>query len=342
MKSTIIIFFLFLQSSFLPAQTVTVQTVEVCAGQEVFLPVTASFLANVGALTLYIGFDTTNLSFISIENIDPQLSGMSANLMTSPMQLAFAWSNTTAINFINEKLFDIKFISNGQSAPVFYNTGCEIADPSGTTIPTTFNNGAINAGLPIIELQPTNTTVTEGEQVQFSVLSTNSITFFWRESQDQGTSWLVLEDDDTYSGTHSSQLSIHNIPLSFNNYQYQCVLSGATCQNYSNPAILTVDELTTVAPGLNIDNENISISPVPFSDQTTVKYYMPADGDARLMIMNCVGQIVTEIALPSQQKGYHHILLNTRDWHSGVYFVKMSLYIAHKNLTKIIKTIKNT
>jgi hypothetical protein len=342
MKSTITIFFLFLQCSFLPAQTVTVQTVEVCAGQEVFLPVTANSLANVGALTLYIGFDSTNLSFVSIENIDPQLSGMSANLMTSPMQLAFAWSNTTAINFINEKLFDIKFISNGQSAPVFYNTGCEIADPSGTAIPTTYNNGAINAGQPIIELQPTNTTVTEGEPVQFSILSTNTISYFWRESQDQGTSWLVLEDDGTYTGTHSSQLFIHNVPLSFNNYQYQCVVSGAICQNYSNPAILTVDELTTVASGLNIDNKSISISPVPFSDQTTVNYYMSADGDARLMVMNCVGQIVSEIELPSQQKGYHHILLNTRNWHPGVYFVKISLNFTQKEFIKIIKTIKNT
>jgi hypothetical protein len=327
----------------LPAQTVTIETVEVCAGQEVFLPVTAASLENVGALTLYIGFDTTNLVFSSIENIDPQLSGMSANLMTTPPQLAFAWSNTTAINFTNGKLFDIKFISNGQSASVFYNPGCEIADPSGTAIPAAYGNGAINSGLPVITLQPGNSTITEGGQTVFTVISPNATSFFWRESQDQGTSWMTLEDEGIYSGTHSPQLSIGPVPLNYNNYQFQCVLSGATCQIYSTPATLHVDELTgSFELSSDFKHKSISISPVPFTDQTTVSFNMPADGDARLQVTDCMGQIISEIELPSQQKGYHHILFDTRAWHPGVYFITMSLNIAHERSFKVVKTIKNT
>jgi hypothetical protein len=344
MKSTFTIFFLlFLQCSFLPAQTVTIQTVEVCAGQEVFLPVTAASLVNVGALTLYIGFDTNNLSFVSIENVDPQLSGMSTNLMTAPSQLAFAWSNTTAINFTNGKLFDIKFISTGQSALVYYNPGCEIADPSGTAIPATYGNGAINSGVPLILSQPANSIITEGGHTVFTVISSNTGSYFWRESQDFGTSWITLEDEGIYSGTHTSQLSVGPVPLSYNNYQFQCVLAGTICQTYSVPATLQVDELTG-SSDLSSDRENksIYISPVPFTDHTTVNFNMPADGDARLQVVNSVGQIISEIELPFQQKGYHHILLDTRDWNPGVYFIRLTLNIAHGKSFKTVKTIKNT
>ncbi len=323
------------------AQTISINSAEVCAGQEVLLPVTGSSLANVGALTLYIGFDTTNLTFTSIENIDPQLTGMSTNMMSFPSQLAFAWSSTSAINFSNAKLFDLKFVSNGQTAPVFYNPGCELADPSGTTIPATYTNGAILNGIPLISTQPHDTSVNEGGHASFSAGSSGTGNFFWRESQDNGTSWLTLEDDGIYSGTHTSGLSISPVPLSFNNFQYQCVLSGQACQALTVPVTLKVGTLTSNDNLLSATVKNLRIAPVPFNDHATLEFTMPETGTASIQVMNCLGQTVFEITMPSQTKGPQYILLHTSEWQPGVYFIKFMLILASDQSTQIIKTIKN-
>ena len=340
MKSKVVFFFLFFQCYFMSAQTITINTVEVCAAQEVLLPVTCTSLLNVGALTLYIGFDTTKLSFVSVENIDPQLAGMSTNLMTSPTQLAFAWSNPTPIGFQAGKMFDIKFITNGQSTPVYYNPGCEIADPSGSAIPATYADGSLISGLPVLSMQPKDTTIIEGGQSFFTLLSPNAVSYFWKESQDNGTSWLTLEDGGIYSGTHSPELSIFPVPLSFNNHQYQCVLTRGNCTEQSIPATLFVDALTSAESPSN-HRKNIFISPVPFSDHTTVSIDMPEDGRAQIQVSNCLGQFVSEIELPHLEKGHHHIFLNTSDWRPGVYFLRFALILAHETSPQVIKTIKN-
>lgn len=324
------------------AQTINISTVEVCAGQEVFLPVTASALSNVGAITLYIGFDTTNLTFSSIENVDPQLTGMSANIMTLPSQLAFAWSNTVPINFVNDKLFDIKFISNGQSGAVTYNSGCEIADPMGAVIPAVYVNGAINAGQPVIEIQPKDTTLAEGGHAYFSLFSPNAISYFWKESQDQGTSWLTLEDDGIYSGTHSPVLSISPVPLSYDKNQYQCVLIRESCLAFSSTVILSVDKLTSDNSTLFPEYKNLIVSPVPFSDHTNVEFTLTENNNVLIQVMNCMGQIISEVNLPSQSKGHHHILLNTSVWRPGAYFLKFTLVNTIHQPYQVVKIIKYT
>jgi hypothetical protein len=342
MKNKLLFFFLFLQYSFLSAQTLTINTVEVCAAQEVLLPVTSSSLLNIGALTLYIGFDTTNLSFVSIENVDPQLSGMSTNMMAAPSQIAFAWSSTSAINFTDGKMFDLKFSSTGQTAQVFYNPGCEIADPNGATISVTYTNGLVNDGLPVISAQSNDTSVTEGGHAMFSVSSANAIAYFWKESQDNGTSWLTLEDDATYSGTHTNNLSISPVPLSFNNNQYQCVLSGENCQAITAPVKLSVGTLTSSGNVPDPCKKFIQISPVPFTDHTTIEFTLPENGSAYIQVLDCLGRSVDEITLPALLKGYHHIALSTSDWHPGVYFIKIMLIHANEQSPQLIKVIKNT
>ncbi|MDP1622509.1 MAG: cohesin domain-containing protein [Bacteroidales bacterium] len=323
------------------AQTININQVDVCAGQEVLLPVTGASLLNVGAITLFIGFDTTNLTYLSIENIDPQLTGMSMNMMTSPSQLAFAWSSTTPINFPSDKLFDLKFISSGQSAPVYFNSGCEFANPVGGVIPVIYSAGAVTSNLPTIVIQPTDTTIIEGGHAIFTVGSPNALSYFWMESQDHGTSWLTLEDDGTYTGTHTDKLSIYPVPLSFDRNQYQCVLIRENCQITSIPVMLSVDALTSAETLNNPDIKDLFISPVPFNDHATIEFTMPSDGNARILALSCVGQIVSEIDLPAYPKGHHHILLNTSDWRPGIYFVKLIMTYSNQKSFKVIKSIKN-
>ncbi|MCX6267693.1 MAG: T9SS type A sorting domain-containing protein [Bacteroidetes bacterium] len=341
MKSNFIFFLLFIQCSFMSAQTININTVEVCAGQEVLLPVTAVSVSNVGALTLYISFDTTTLAFISVENLNPQLDGMSVNMMTNPLQLACAWSSTTPINLLNDKIFDLKFISNEQSSPVFYNPGCEIADPAGVVIPVVYTNGAVNSGLPVILTQPKDTLMTEGGQATFSVFSPNASSFTWMEFQNHGTSWHALPDSGIYSGTHTQELSIFPVPLSFDNNKYQCVLLNNDCQAISETATLSVDALAATENFPTPDHKDLIVSPVPFNNNTNIEFTLHENCNVMIQVMNCMGQLVSEINLPSQQTGHHHILLNTIEWHSGIYFLKFTGTFSNEQINRVVKIIKS-
>jgi hypothetical protein len=341
MKSKVIFFFLLIPCSFLSAQTLNINTIEVCAGQEVFLPVTAASLTNVGAITLFIGFDTTNLTYVSIENIDPQLTGMSMNMMTLPAQLAFAWSSTTPSSFLNDKLFDLKFVTNGQTSTVSFNPGCEIADPLGSVIPVQYSNGAINSSLPIVLVQPKDSTITEGNRVSFTVSSPNAVSYFWKESLDQGTSWTTLDDGGIYSGTNSDVLSIFPTPLSYDKNQYQCVLIKENCVAISVAAVLSVDALTSTEDVSGPGKKNLSISPAPFTDHINAAFNLPVSGNALLQVMNLIGEKIIEIDLPAQNKGLHNILLNTSGWPSGMYFFTLTMTSRDKKIHQIVKAIKS-
>jgi len=323
------------------AQTLTINVAEVCAEQEVLLPVTAASMLNVGAITLFIGFDTTKLTFISIENIDPQLSGMSTNMMTVPSQLAFAWSSTSAINFDDGKMFDLKFMSNGQTTPVYFNPGCEIADPAGIIIPVVLTNGSVNSDIPEISGQPADTTVTEGGQAHFSVISTNTVSYSWNESLDNGNSWHPLEDGGIYSGTHTGTISISPVPLLFNNNQYQCIMLSENCMAKSGSATLYVQELISSVSGINPEKNSFFISRVPFSDDVRIDYTLPEPGTASVMEIDCMGKIVTEIDLPIQTDGRHHIIVNTSGQHPVIYFFKFTMILKNRISVKVEKYIKN-
>jgi hypothetical protein len=340
-KRIIIILFLAIQSYFLTAQTTSIDSLEVCAAQEVLLPVKASNLLNVGALTLYVGFDTTNLTFISVENIDPQIQGMTINLMTNPTQLAFAWSNTLPVNFSDNKMFDIKFHSNGNTGEVIFNSNCEISDTGGVVLAVNFLDGIVSSGLPVILMNPANTLVVEGSLATFNVSAENTLNFSWRESQDNGSSWLVLDDNEIYSGTKTPNLNIHNTPLDFDGYLYQCVLSKNACQLYSNYALLNVDELTSVKTGNEPQLADLIVSPVPCHDFLSVKYKNPFPCDVEFVLSNEGGQPVKRFFFRQQSVGFQYITLPIVNLAKGLYILNVYSFGDNRNCQKSFKIVKN-
>jgi hypothetical protein len=342
-KRYLIIVFLAIQSCFLTAQTASIETLEVCAAQEVLIPVMASSISNVGALTLYVGFDTINLSYISVENIDPQIEGLTVNLMSNPTQIAFAWSNTSPVNFSNNKLFDLKFYSNGINGQVIFNNGCEISDTGGVVVPVTYIDGSVNSGLPVIISDPSDTTVLEGSNAGFHIAADNTMFFSWRESQDNGTSWITLDDNDFYSGTKTAHLTVINTPLNFNGYLYQCVLSTNVCQITSEDALLSVDELTSSEVIVNTEKNRISLAPVPCYDYLLVDVDFPDCKTGLLKVINVAGKIVKSIPFRPCEVGIQHITLTTDDLSAGNYtlvVIAENGYVAGKSFIKSEKLNK--
>lgn len=315
--------FLTLLSYSVTAQTASIDSLDVCAAQEVILPVNGASLLNVGAMTLYIGFDTINLTYDTVENIDPQVEGLTVNLMTNPMQIAFAWSNTVPANFPNNKLFDIIFISNGNNAEVHFNANCEISDTNGVVIPTTFLNGAIVSGMPQISQNPSDTTVDEGNTATFKVGAGNTNEYLWRESTDNGVTWLVLDDNNIYSGTKTNQLTIFNTPLAFNNNLYQCVLNASSCMLISASAKLTVEEII----GTDQKTRNVSsalIFPNPFRDSFNIRFYSPSSSEIEFSLTDECGHLIKRFPFRQISAGIQYIPFETGNLKNGVYYLRMT------------------
>jgi hypothetical protein len=127
--------------------SITIDTVFSDPGFEVLVPVTTIDFLDIGAMTLYIGYDPAALSFIGLENIHPQLAGIVANTMTGPDQIGIAWTASPPFyaNIANDKLFDLKFVFNGGDGSLPFNPGCELTNSLLNIVPVSLFDGGVFA-----------------------------------------------------------------------------------------------------------------------------------------------------------------------------------------------------
>ncbi|WP_406684494.1 T9SS type B sorting domain-containing protein [Seonamhaeicola sp. MEBiC1930] len=130
-----------------------------------------------------------------------------------------------------------------------------------------------------ITTQPVATTICELSNGTINLESPEAEIFQWEFSSD-GINWLVLTDNLNYSGTNSSNLTINNTPLSFNNYQYRVFLnrSGNNCGFYSDEIVLTVDVLPIANVASNMllcDDDNNGTIPFDLTLQNSALTTVP-------------------------------------------------------------------
>ena len=90
------------------------------------------------------------------------------------------------------------------------------------------------AGGPITSLtSPTNKLVSQNQTTEFEATGTalSIISYQWQVSEDNGENWDDISDDDNYSGSKSTKLTISSTPTSFNSNNYRAILStpGFAC-----------------------------------------------------------------------------------------------------------------
>ncbi len=110
------------------------------------------------------------------------------------------------------------------------------------------NNGKIDfqdiSLSPIITQQPEHQSVNIGSSAIFFAKITNTDTFQWELSTDNGQTWISLTNGSNYNGTNRRTLIINNAPIHFNNYIYRLSYynSQSKCNTalYTNQAILKV------------------------------------------------------------------------------------------------------
>ncbi len=83
--------------------------------------------------------------------------------------------------------------------------------------------------------------------------SGNSIrTYQWQVSNDNGASFLNLSDNTTYSGTHTSSISI-NVNESMDGFQYRCIVSNPQYSDTTDNGLLVIDDIAPAISQLPLD-----------------------------------------------------------------------------------------
>ncbi|MBN3035023.1 MAG: hypothetical protein JW861_05510 [Bacteroidales bacterium] len=149
-RTAVLLICIFWLSDRLQAQTATLADITANPGQGVLVPLNFTGLTNVGAVSLFIIYDTTALSFTGITNLIPEAAGTLANalVMNNYNVVGLSWlaPGSSGVNFPDGKFLDIEFhFKGGSSGLVFYEAMCEIVDWDLNPIPVVYTNGSISA-----------------------------------------------------------------------------------------------------------------------------------------------------------------------------------------------------
>lgn len=135
----------------------------------------------------------------------------------------------------------------------------------GITIGTVFANLSIT-DVPSITSDPSNASISSGQNTSFSITANNSpISYAWEYSDDSGLSWNLISDGGVYSNSSSATLNISGADLSMDSYLYRASAANACgTSSYSATAILNVTDICSSAisiTGCGSSNSVTAITP---------------------------------------------------------------------------------
>jgi hypothetical protein len=139
-------------------------------GNVIGIPVTAAgYPGNMGAITLFIGFNAAHLDFIDIT--DGTLSGASANLV-GPGLIGITWTDFSGVP-IDGIMFTLNFDYNFGASEITFEGGCDVTDNQLVPLPTTFNDGSIAPVVGGPEISLPIKTGTVGQAITFPITGKN-------------------------------------------------------------------------------------------------------------------------------------------------------------------------
>jgi hypothetical protein len=257
-------------SFFVQAQTpqviTTLGNVSGCPGQDVLVPINVSGFTNITGISLTIRYDTSQLTGVSIQNLNPavnnnflsffSINGDSGYLAVAAYTVSGSMSIPDGGLMLNIK-FNIKNkpLYAGVTFDLDHYGACEYADNTPGTpmpIPSTpsdWVNGSVYTQ-PSFSLMPSNVLITPGANGYFFVNTKGNNSFQWQVSTTTPNVWSNLSTGGVYGDVTNDTLFINNATIGMNGYKYRCVATSVSggCPSPYNIAYSNAVTLTVSAP----------------------------------------------------------------------------------------------
>lgn len=285
----------------------------------------------------------------------------SFSTMATGSGLVYQWQKLSGSTWVNVMNDTINY--SGANTATLHISGITMAMSntyyrcyvSGSCTPALYTNSAsLKVSGANIVSDPSSHSIPATTNTTFSVTATgNGVMYQWQSNT--GSGWSSLSNSGNYSGTTTAMMGISNVPLSFNGYQYRCIVSDSCSADTSMAATLTVTPPDTTIPSLtnytsnsNRSNETINRFNVSGSSQNAdgsgltisgLKLYPnPNNGsfnvtgrysanteNAKITIVNSLGQIIYT-ATSTIESGllYHKIDMDGR-LAPGVYIIRIDV-----------------
>ena len=256
---------------------------------------TASGTGNSDGILLYVGLPqatgaTTSLTVTDNAIVDARNGGISASRIletlptptpTGDNSSGIVFDGSAGTVYGDVTLDESLTINQGETLTVpsgaelncngkLTNNGTILA--SGGTLEGTLSNGTTPT-TPNITEQPYDDTVTEGEVATFTVeasAGSETLTYQWQQSTDNGSSWTNIERETNASYT------INSTNTSMNGYQYRCVVTGSGGVSViSQTATLTVQAKPASVPVTDVSLDKGTISLFTGESETLTAMVVP-------------------------------------------------------------------
>ncbi len=103
------------------------------------------------------------------------------------------------------------------------------------------------------------------------------------------------------------------------------VIQQYAVQEFSVPFIITGDSVNTSIANLTPEVINMEVFPNPAPYDATLSFLLPEVTTTKVEVLDLIGRHVYTKDFGKLAPGTHQVQLNTQNWKSGMYFVRLSL-----------------
>jgi len=323
-------------------QTMQIGHVQSCIGTIANIPVNMSAIPNIGAITLFIGYDTSMVDSVFLSNINPLASGTMYNDIRVPVngprigKIGISWIDNAGegVNF-NAGLFAVlnfRVISGG-NIPVNFMTNCEIADSAGDPININYSNGSLAVPEnPVINMQPLPLTLNTTQNGFFSVGASDYDSIQWQINQ--GSGWGNIQDNQIFQGGKEDTLHVLQPSLALDGASFRCMLSNTCVSIVSDAVMLHV----TVLSGNDFEVMNAGIYPNPFIDGITIEISSSAFVE-EINLFAADGRLTRKMNVQKQDE--HFSIKHLHGLEKGIYYIQIVCSIRMNKRNYTYKLVKN-
>jgi hypothetical protein len=167
----------------------------------------------------------------------------------------------------------------------------------------------IHKCIPTITQQPQNQTVSLGGTTSLTFVTGTNSTYQWEINQ--GNGFISLNNDNVYSGTNSSVMTINNAPANIINYSFRCVANSTSiCKQISDTATIATSSTSIEETEHNND---LLLYPNPVSNILKIESPIKIK---KIEIVNLIGEI-TNMEYKNRQ-------IEMKGLPSGTYILKIT------------------
>ena len=330
MKRTFILSIIFIIGISVDAQTITTTagTISSCPGN-IQIPIDVINFNDVASISLSLKYDTLLLKYTGLGNVHPQIQNgiLIHNAAGGFVKISWFITPPQSVTIGSAKLLDLDFEYFSDDAILQWDTithgNCQYSNSNLDVIPASFVDGGVFSAL-------TSPSLINPPHQSNSVPVDNK--FIWSASPCSPTYRIQISKDSVFYDIVIAATGLNDTTYDVNNLEYNTSYFWRVNASLSQQTSQWSDTgkfITKTAPGIfeypsNNNKLNLSASPNPFNENTSITFDLPEPGYISILIHDIGGKTIFNQQYNNKyNKGFHKIPLHFSSITSGIYLLEM-------------------